>query len=157
MIEYRAAGINDISLLVSSRMELLRSANGLSADADLSHVEKELLGYYKKTLATGEHYAIVAFDDGIFVATGGICFYDILPTYHNPTGRKAYIINMFTKPEYRGRGIATEILDRLVKKSISNRVRFISLEATASGKSIYEKYGFVPMQNEMQLKNETFA
>lgn len=157
MIEYRAAGINDISLLVSSRMELLLSANGLDDDTDLSHVETELLEYYKKALASGEHYAIVAFDGDSFIATGGICFYDILPTYHNPTGRKAYIINMFTEPEYRGRGIATEILDRLVKKSISNGVRFISLEATALGRSIYDKYGFVRMKNEMQFKNETFA
>lgn len=157
MIKYREAAVSDIPLLVKSRMELLRSANGLTPHADLSNIEAKLTKYYDKAFASGEHYAVLAFEDNVFVGTGGICFYTVLPTYHNPTGGKAYIINMFTEPDHRGRGIATEILDRLVKHSFSKGVRFISLEATASGRSLYEKYGFIPMLNEMQLNNETYA
>lgn len=157
MVKYREATIGDIPLLVNSRMDLLRSANGLEPQADLSNIERELTEYYIKAISSGEHYAVLAFRENIFVGTGGICFYSVLPTYHNPTGNKAYIINMFTKPEYRGQGIATEILDRLVKQSFSKGVRFISLEATTLGKSLYEKYGFATMLNEMQLNNETYS
>ena len=39
----------------------------------------------------------------------------VLPTYHNPTGKKAYIMNMYTAPEYRRQGIALHTLDLLVK------------------------------------------
>ena len=42
-------------------------------------------------------------------------FYQVMPTYHNPTGKKAYIMNMYTAPEYRRQGIAIHTLDMLVK------------------------------------------
>lgn len=33
--------------------------------------------------------------------TGGISFYQVMPTYHNASGTKAYIMNMYTNPDYR--------------------------------------------------------
>ena len=74
-----------------------------------------------------------------------------MPTYHNPSGNKAYIMNMYTDPEYRRKGIAIRILDRLVKDSKRRGITAISLEATDMGRPLYEKYGFVAMDHEMEL------
>lgn len=40
------------------------------------------------------------------VGTGGISFYQVMPTYHNISGKKAYIMNVYTQPDYRRKGIA---------------------------------------------------
>ena len=74
-----------------------------------------------------------------------------MPTYHNPTGKKAYIMNMYTAPEYRRKGIAIHTLDLLVKDAREQGVSQITLEATEMGRSLYEKYGFVKMEDEMEL------
>lgn len=74
-----------------------------------------------------------------------------MPTYHNPCGKKAYIMNMYTLPEYRRRGIAAKTLDMLVKDAWNKGIRAISLEATDMGRLLYEKYGFVKMNAEMEL------
>lgn len=74
-----------------------------------------------------------------------------MPTYHNPTGKKAYIMNMYTAPEYRRQGIAFHILDLLVNAAKKQGVSQIALEATDMGRPLYEKYGFVRMQDEMEL------
>lgn len=74
-----------------------------------------------------------------------------MPTYHNPSGRKAYIMNMYTRPEYRRRGIAYHTLDLLVKEIRRRGITSISLEATDMGRPLYEKYGFLPMEHEMEL------
>ena len=74
-----------------------------------------------------------------------------MPTYHNPSGYKAYIMNMYTHPDYRRRGIAYKMLDILVNEAKSKSINAISLEATEMGRLIYEKYGFVQMKNEMEL------
>jgi predicted acetyltransferase len=58
---------------------------------------------------------------------------------------------MYTKPEYRRKGIAIKILDILVKESNNKGITAISLEATDMGRPLYEKYGFVKMNNEMEL------
>ena len=60
-------------------------------------------------------------------------------------------MNMYTKPEYRRKGIAIKMLDILVKESNNKGITAISLEATDMGRPLYEKYGFVKMNNEMEL------
>ena len=70
------------------------------------------------------------------------------------SGKKAYIMNMYTNPAYRRRGIAAKTLDMLVKDAKNKGIKFISLEATDMGKPLYEKYGFIKMNDEMKLPEE---
>ena len=79
-----------------------------------------------------------------------------MPTYHNPSGKKAYIMNMYTRPEYRRKGIAGKTLELLIRDSKAKGITAISLEATDMGRALYEKYGFVKMQHEMELLKQYF-
>ena len=149
--EYKKATIADIDELVRTRMIVLCAANKLSDDEDMSTVEKESCEYYKRALETGEHIAYLVYDNGTFIGAGGVSFYQVMPTYHNPTGKKAYIMNMYTAPEYRRQGIAYRTLDLLVKDVREQGVSQIALEATEMGQPLYQKYGFVKTEVEMEL------
>ena len=139
--EYKKATIADIDELVRTRIIVLRTANKLSNDVDMSLVEKE----------SYEHIAYLVYDNGAFIGAGGVSFYQVMPTYHNPTGKKAYIMNMYTAPEYRRQRIALHMLDLLVKDAKKQGVLQIALEATEMGRPLYEMYGFVKMEDEMEL------
>jgi len=115
--EYKKATIEDINELVRTRIIVLRAANKLSDDVDMSLVEQESYEYYKRTLENGEHIAYLVYDNETFIGAGGVSFYQVMPTYHNPTGKKAYIMNMYTASEYRRQGIAFHTLDLLVKET----------------------------------------
>lgn len=88
---YKKAAIEDIDELVRTRIIVLRAANKLSDDVDMSIVERESYAYYKRALEMGEHIAYLVYDNEKFVGAGGVSFYQVMPTYHNPTGKKAYI------------------------------------------------------------------
>lgn len=148
---YKKATLNDLEILVQTRIEVLRAANKLPTDTDMTEVEKQSFAYYKKALADQSHIAYLVYDDDKIIGTGGVSFFEVMPTYHNPTGKKAYIMNMYTKPEYRRQGIAYQTLDMLVRDSKALGISAISLEATDMGRPLYEKYGFVKMENEMEL------
>ena len=150
-LTYKRATIEDIDLLTKTRIEVLRAANRLSDDTDLSEVEIQSYNYYQKALRDDSHIAYLAFDGTRFVGAGAVSFFQVMPTYHNLSGNKAYIMNMYTRPEYRRRGIAIKILDMLIKESKNRGITAISLEATDMGRPLYEKYGFVKMNNEMEL------
>lgn len=150
--EYKKATLEDIDELVRTRIIVLRAANRLSEDVDMSLVEKESFAYYKHALESGEHIAYLVYDNGTFVGAGGVSFYQVMPTYHNTTGKKAYIMNMYTAPEYRRQGIAFHTLDLLVKDAKEQGVTQIALEATDMGRPLYERYGFVKIEDEMELK-----
>ena len=124
----------------------------LSNDVDMSLVEKESYEYYKSALETGEHIAYLVYDNETFIGAGGVSFYQVMPTYHNPTGKKAYIMNVYTAPGYRRQGIASHTLDLLVKDAKEQDMLQIALEATDMGRPLYERYGFVKMEDEMELK-----
>ena len=149
--EYRKATIEDINELVKTRIIVLRAANKLSDDVDMSVVEKTTYSYYRGALETGEHIAYLVYDNGTFIGAGGVSFYQVMPTYHNPSGNKAYIMNMYTAPEYRRQGIALHTLDLLVSDAKQQGVSQIALEATDMGRPLYAKYGFVKMNDEMEL------
>ncbi|MBD5469626.1 MAG: GNAT family N-acetyltransferase [Lachnospiraceae bacterium] len=150
-LTYKKATIEDIDLLTETRIIILRAANQLSDDTDMSEVKKQSYDYYKKSLCDGTHIAYLIFDKDRFAGSGGVSFFQVMPTYHNPSGKKAYIMNMYTNPEYRRMGIAYQTLDMLVKDTKSMGITAISLEATAMGRPLYEKYGFVKMNDEMEL------
>ncbi len=149
--EYKKAGIGDLDLLVSTRIRVLKAANGLDDSTDMSRVEAESRVYYEQALMNGSHTAYLVFDGDDFIGAGGISYYTVMPTYHNPTGKKAYIMNMYTAPEYRRKGIASKTLDLLVQDAKERGITAISLEATVMGRPLYEKYGFIPMTSEMEL------
>lgn len=152
--EYIKATLNDLSLLTKTRIEVLRAANNLDDSIDMSIVERESYIYYKNALTKNVHTAYLVFDGNVFIGAGGISYYTVMPTFHNPTGKKAYIMNMYTKPDYRRKGIATKTLDLLVQDAKERGITAISLEATEIGKHLYEKYGFILMTSEMELPIE---
>lgn len=120
----------------------------------MEEVEKQSLRYYQKALADGSHTAYLVFDGDRVVGTGGVSFFQVMLTYQNPSGRKAYIMNMYTDPEYRRKGIGYRTLDLLVAEAKNRGITAISLEATAMGRPLYEKYGFVKMEHEMELEGQ---
>lgn len=154
MLEYMRATRSELEMLVRTRMIVLRAANRLPDDVNMDEVERQSRAYYRRALASGEHVAYLVMDGDTFVGAGGVSFYGVMPTYHNPTGQKAYIMNMYTAPEYRRRGIARRTLELLVDEARSRGVTAISLEATDMGRTLYEKFGFVPMGAEMELSQD---
>lgn len=153
-LKYIQATVADIDMLTETRIQVLRAANKLEKFEDMSDVKRESYNYYEEALKSDTHVAYLIFDENKLVGTGGVSFYRVMPTFHNATGCKAYIMNMYTKAEYRRKGIAYKTLDLLVEEAKQRGVFHITLEATDMGRHLYEKYGFVNMNDEMQFHSE---
>lgn len=150
-LSYIKATLDDLERLVESRIVVLKAVNKLDDSVDMAEIKKQSYDYYIRALSDGAHVAYMVFDGSVFVGTGGISFFQVMPTYHNPTGNKAYIMNIYTNPDYRRMGIANKILDFLVSASREKGISAIFLEATDMGRPLYEKYGFIAMNDEMEL------
>ena len=151
-LTYKRATKEDLDILTETRIKVLRAANKLSDDVDMNIVKQQTYNYYKTALDMGNHIAYLIFDDNIFVGAGGVSFFQVMPTCSNSTGNKGYIMNMYTNPRYRRKGVALKTLGILVEESKRRGVTDISLEATQMGRPLYEKFGFIAMNNEMKLE-----
>ena len=151
MLSYKKATIDDLEFLVETRIEVLRAANKLDKSVDMTVIKEQSYDYYKKALSNKTHIAYLVFDGEKFVGAGGISFFRVMPTFNNPSGNKAYIMNMYISPCYRRKGIAYKTLDLLVLSAKERGISSISLEATEMGHPLYERYGFIKMNDEMEL------
>ena len=150
-MKFKKASLSDLEILVSTRVNVLRSANQLDLSVDMKEVEKSSRLYYQEALASDNHTAFLVYnDDDNVIGAGAVSYYQVMPTYHNPSGKKAYIMNMYIAPEHRRKGIATKLLDLLIADSKERGIDHITLEATQMGRKLYENYGFCQMQDEME-------
>ena len=71
-------------------------------------------------------------------------------------GRHAIIINVFTEPEWRRRGIAALLMQHIIDWSRKERLDRLVLHASEYGRALYEKLGFV-LTNEMKFVGKETA
>ena len=140
---YKRATMEDIDELVRTRIIVLRAANKLPDDEDMSVVEKESYAYYRRALETGEHIAYLVYDNGAFVGAGGVSFYQVMPTYHNPNGKNVMICSVAVLPQYQGRGIAREMVRELLLEQRKLGKKCAILTCVPGKVKMYKKFGFM--------------
>lgn len=146
-MNYRKAELGDIPALMELRKKQLID-EGISPDQD---IDGELFSFFTDKMKDGSLVEWVAQEDEKIVATAAVIFYAFPPSYTNKKGVKGYITNMYTNPDFRGRGIAGLLLDRLVKEAASRDVKTLWLSASKMGRPVYLKYGFKETGEWMEL------
>jgi GNAT superfamily N-acetyltransferase len=110
-----------------------------------------LRNWFKEKIANGDFSAILAVVGDEVIASSGLVVHEHPPGIMIPNGREAYIMNMYTRPQWRGHGIATEIFRKLLDVAREKDCTRVALHALPMGRAIYEKEGFVAGDKEMRL------
>lgn len=138
--------------LLTWRVEVIRSVFGVEPDASLAEANYV---YYQQHIDNETHIAVEALVDGEKAGCGAICLTDELPSPDNPTGRCAYLMNIYVRPQYRKHGIAHAVVSYLVDEAKKLNCDKIYLETTAEGRPLYYSMGFDDMPDMMKLSNIT--
>jgi GNAT superfamily N-acetyltransferase len=152
MIEYRKAHVDDCEALVELRIRFLKEAQGIDTDENDLDIKDALSRYFTEKMGNGGFIAWLALDECKIVATSGLCFYTLPPSFTDFTGKVAYIMNMYTEPSYRKQGIATNLFGRLLDEAKALGYKKVCLNTTAQGRPIYERFGFRETGDEMALR-----
>jgi len=139
MIEYRIATNNDIELLMKSRLEMLRIVNDLSEDYVYSD---EIVSESRDYFLNGDQTTVLALDGGEVIGCASMSYMRIMPTYSHPTGKRAHLMNVYTRNTYRRQGIARKMVLMLIDDAWNKGATEISLDATKMGRPLYESLGF---------------
>ena len=95
-------------------------------------------------MAAGCFYTWLIEDDGRVVAGGSVRLMDAVPGYVGDVRPNAHILNVYTEPSYRRRGLARWLMQTMIDWSRDYGVQAITLKASADGRALYESLGFVP-------------
>lgn len=69
-----------------------------------------------------------------------------------PSGKIGLLSSMFTNPDYRRKGIAKELLSRVVNDAREYGCGTVQITASDMGVKLYTDFGFVHNDNFMQYK-----
>jgi ribosomal protein S18 acetylase RimI-like enzyme len=117
-------------------------------------VRKSLLEYFTKAISSNDFIAWVAEIDGKIIATSGMVVWQKPAIYGGvESGKLGYLLNFYTIPEARRKGIATRLLSELIEEAKSLGLKYLHLHASKDGINIYRKAGFVePDKPELELR-----
>ena len=138
-MEYRVTDANDIDMLMDVRLSMLRIVNDLPADYVF---DDELVVSSRRYFLEGDQTTVVAVDDGRCVACASMSYIEIMPTFSHTSGKRAHLMNVYTEKDYRRRGIARQLVNMLIEDARVHGATEISLDATESGRPLYESVGF---------------
>ncbi len=147
-IGYKRLTKNELDTFIEMRINQLRE-EGAKEDIDLRPALKD---YYLRHLADGTFVSWLAFDGEKIVGTSGMSFVEKPPYFACPSGKIGLLSSMFTNPDYRRKGIAKELLSRVVKEAKDYGCGTVQITASDMGVKLYTDFGFVHNQNFMQYK-----
>ena len=147
-ITYRKLTEADLPTFIQMRITQLRE-EGATEDFDLVPALKD---YYKRHMEDGTFVSWLALDGDKIIGTSGMSFVEKPPYFGCPSGRLGLLSSMFTNPDYRRKGIAKELLHRVVAEARAYGCGAVQITASDMGVKLYTAYGFVHNGNFMQYK-----
>ena len=155
----RLATAADASTIAWHRARMFQDMGDVSADAfeTLRTKARACIGEWLERGGYVGWLASPADRPEIIIGGAGVQVQPILPRPLAPSaigeGRQATIVNVFTEPEWRRRGIAGLLIKEIIDWSRRERLDRLLLHASNEGRSIYERLGFVA-NNEMRFADD---
>lgn len=147
-IQYRKLKEKDLDIFIEMRINQLRE-EGAKEDIDL---RPALRDYYMRHMKDGTFVSWIAEDEGKIIGTSGMSFVEKPPYFGCPSGKMGLLSSMFTNPAYRRKGIAKELLHRVVEEAKNYGCGTVQITASNMGVKLYTAYGFTHNGNFMQYK-----
>jgi GNAT superfamily N-acetyltransferase len=149
----RRATPDDAPTITAQRHQMFAD-NELTTEARYNEMDLTFEPWVRERLTDGRYVGLFLEENTTILAACGIFFADFPPHFLDPNPIRAYLLNFYTAPEARGRGLATQLLQHAVDECKKANVQVITLHASKFGKPIYEKFGFT-QNNEMILRPTT--
>ena len=150
-ITLRRATVADASTITRHRRTMFHDM-GYRDDAALDSMAEKFLPWVEQKMQSGEYIAwfAVAADSSV-VAGAGLWLMDWPAHMVGSSSRRGNILNVFTEPGFRRRGLARCLVEAAIDWCKAHSIDFVILHASPEGRSLYKSLGF-KAGNEMRVK-----
>jgi GNAT superfamily N-acetyltransferase len=150
-ITIREATQDDLEAILHHRRSMFRDMGEGTAE-ELDRMVEVARPWLKKALANGSYRHWLLMDGSGGAAGGGGVLLSPWPANpHDPCTERAIILNVYTEPEFRRRGLARQVMQSILDWIKAHGLRSVNLHASPEGRHLYEKLGFEPT-NEMRSR-----
>lgn len=150
MFETRLATVADAELIARHRRSMFVDMGQADGEAMRAMIVS-FVPWVRERLRLGTYVGWLIEEGDRAVAGAGMLLMDFPPHWMDAEPVRAYLLNFYVDQEFRGKGLAYELLMTAVKDARRRGIKVVSLHASKFGKPLYERNGFEPT-NEMMLR-----
>jgi len=148
-ITIRQGTVADIPEISRHRRRMCEDMGYKDAKA-LATMESLTAQYLQKAIPDGSFRSWLACDDDRIAAGGAVVVASWPPHAYDLECHRATILNVYTEPEFRRRGIARQLMQTMIAWCKQEGFARVTLHASEHGRHLYQSLGFVD-SNEMRL------
>jgi GNAT superfamily N-acetyltransferase len=137
-----SVGISDVEAMVACRIQYLTEMQGERPESVVEELKNELTRYFTSGIQNGNVIALVAVFGGKPVAYGAVVLRSVPGDFNGAAYVEGDVLNMYTIPEARRRGISKMLLLRLIDEAQQQGVAKLALHTTVAGEKLYRSVGF---------------
>ena len=152
MPQIRRATAADVDTICYQRLRMFVDS-ALGDESAMPPIIARFATWLKPRLAGETYLGWIVEVNGQPVGGIGLWLMDYPPNFRDPSGTRAYVMNMYVAPEVRRRGLARQLLDTAVQEARSRHIKVVTLHATKLGRALYDQCGF-KTTTEMMLQQE---
>ena len=150
-VQIREVSLEDLRIVLRHRRGMFFEM-GHRDEAQLDAMETASAPFFEQGLRDGTYVGFFAVDEEARVlAGGGVVLLAYQPSPLDPRPRRPFVVNMYTEPEHRRRGLAGRLMEAMIAWCRREGYASLFLHASAEGRPLCEELGFEPT-NEMHLR-----
>ena len=145
----RQATLDDVEQIVTHRRRMFEDMGNTDSEG-LSRMASTFRPWLISHMQNNVYHSWLACDpQGKVVAGSDVWLIDWPAGQFDISMYRGYILNVYTDPDYRRRGLARKLVQACTDWCYANSVQIVTLHASDQGRKVYEGLGFTPT-NEMR-------
>ena len=150
---FRKLNNSDRELFVKLRFEYFLIDGFDINENNRNEIKNNLIKYFDDNIKSNNFIGIICEYENKIVSVAYLALSINPPNPYFIDGKIGTLLNVFTYPEYRNKGIATKLLKEIIEEAKKENINVIKLSATKNGEKLYKKLGFNESKyKEMNLK-----
>jgi GNAT superfamily N-acetyltransferase len=152
-LKFRRINKDERDLFVKLRFEYFSMSDFDINEFEMNELKNNLTKYFYESIENNDFLGMICEYRKEIIAVAYLAINKLPPNPNFINGKTGTLLNVFTYPEYRNQGIATELLKKIVEEAKRENINIISLSSTKDGEKLYRKLGFKESEyKEMNIK-----
>jgi GNAT superfamily N-acetyltransferase len=152
-LKFRKLNKDDKDMFVKLRFEYFSMSDFDINEFERIELKNNLVKYFDENIETKYFLGMICEYRKEIIAVAYLAINRKPPNQSFMNGKTGTLLNVFTYPEYRNQGIATELLKKIIEEAGKENINTISLSSTKDGEKLYKKLGFKESEyKEMNIK-----
>jgi GNAT superfamily N-acetyltransferase len=151
----RYATVDDAEVIARHRAAMFYEMKSID-EIESASIISASIAQLSEMLARGDYLGWLVEWDAKVIAGGGVMMRRLLPRPGSLSGgEEAYILNVYTEPEHRRRGLARKIMETILAWCCEHDVARVTLHPSDEGEPLYRSLGFERTKEMLWVRTES--